>query len=80
MKENSEFHFRNTESKVVEKHVNENTELVLGNAGQGLGRDQRERLNWGVRQGVATLGVRCLGKKIWTKKEQGSEDLTLGKC
>lgn len=49
MKENSEFHFRNTESKVVEKHVNENTELVLGNAGQGLGRDERERLNWGVR-------------------------------
>lgn len=49
MKENSEFHFRNTESEVVEKHVNENTALVLGNAGQRLGRDERVHLNWGVR-------------------------------
>ena len=36
MKENSGFHFRYTQSSVVEKHANKTIELELGNVGQGL--------------------------------------------
>lgn len=49
MKETSEFHFRYTESEVVEENANENTELVLGNVEQGFRRCQRVDLDWGVR-------------------------------
>lgn len=40
------FIFRSTE--VMEEHENENTELLLGDAGQGLERGQRADLDWGV--------------------------------
>ena len=36
LKGHSEFHFRYTESEVVEKHANKTTELVVGNVGQRL--------------------------------------------
>lgn len=62
---------------MVEEHAKENTELVLGNASQGLGRGQRVDLDWGVRYTeitVEALGVNEVpGRENMDKKNRGSK-------
>lgn len=60
---------------MVEEHAIENTDLVLGNAWQGLGRGQRIDLDWGVRHKeirVEVLGVNeTSGRENLDKKNRG---------